>query len=100
MPFRIVLTDTAKAQLKALEHDPDKMDLVKLKKVRKCLGYLQTDPRHPSLATHEFRSMRGEDGQKVWEAYVENRTSAAWRVFWHYGPEGDEITILAITQHP
>ncbi len=100
MHFKIVLTDTARAQLKALEHDPDKKDLAQLKKVRKCLAYLQTDPRHPSLATHEFHSMRGEHGQKVWEAYVENKTSAAWRVFWHYGPNRDEITVLAITPRP
>jgi hypothetical protein len=100
MPFKIKLTDTAKKQLKALEDGEDSKDLVKLKKVRKCLGYLQTNPKHPSLETHGYRSISGERGEKVWEAYVENRTSAAWRVFWHYGPEQGEITIIAITPHP
>lgn len=55
MPFKIKLTDTAKKQLKALEEGEDSKDLVKLKKVRKCLGYLQTNPKHPSLETHEYR---------------------------------------------
>lgn len=44
--------------------------------------------------------MRGENGEKVWEAYAENKTPSAWRVFWHYGAGGNEITIVAITPHP
>jgi len=100
VPFKITLTDTADKQLQALEHDEDRMDFVKLRKVRKCLGYLQTNPRHPSLETHEYSSMKGENGEKVWEAYAENKTPAAWRVFWHYGPGKEEITIVAITPHP
>ena len=100
MPFKITLTETADAQMQALEFGEDKKDLVKLKKVRKCLGYLQTNARHPSLETHEFSSMVGANGEKVWEAYAENRTPAAWRVFWHYGPGKNEITVLAITPHP
>ncbi|MCW5943481.1 MAG: hypothetical protein KIS66_14710 [Fimbriimonadaceae bacterium] len=100
MPFRITLTHTADSQLHELEFGEDGKDLAKLKKVRKCLGLLQTNPRHPSLETHEYVSMRGTKGERVWEAYVENRTPAAWRVFWHYGPDRNEITILAVTAHP
>ena len=100
MRFKITLTDTASEQLRALEFDADKKDLSKLKKVRNFLGYLQTNPKHPSLETHEYSSMSGLNGEKVWEAYVENRTPAAWRVFWHYGPAKGEITVVAITPHP
>jgi len=100
VPFKITLTDTARTQLRELEHDDDKEDLVKLKKVRRCLGCLQSNPKHPSLETHAYSSMEGESGEKVWEAYAENNTSAAWRIFWHYGPAKGEITIVAITQHP
>ena len=81
MNFKIRLTDTAKRQQSELEFDPDKRDLVKLKKVRKCLGHLQSNPKHPRLGTHEYTSMLFENREKVWEAYEENRTSAAWRVF-------------------
>jgi hypothetical protein len=98
--FKLTLTETADSQLWALEHDPGQNDLVKLQNVRKCLGYLQTNPKHPGLETHEFSSVRGENGEKVWEAYVENNTPSAWRVFWHYGPSQREITVVAITPHP
>lgn len=83
-----------------LEKDGDSTDLVKLRKVQKCLGLLQSNPRHPGLATHEFRSLKGINDEKVWLAYVENRTPGAWRVFWHYGPGKGVITIIAITPHP
>jgi hypothetical protein len=33
------------------------------------------------------------------EAY-KKKTPAAWRIFWCYGPEPDQLTILAITKHP
>ena len=100
MPFKITLTETARKQLHDLEHHKDKQDFAKLKRVRLCLGQLQSNPRHPGLRTHEYRSMKGAGGEKVWEAYVENKTAAAWRVFWHYGPEKNEITIVAVTPHP
>ncbi|MDQ3555217.1 MAG: hypothetical protein M3409_00350 [Gemmatimonadota bacterium] len=76
------------------ENDP------KLKKVRKTLGLLETNSRHPGLATHEFTSLSGPAGEKVFEAYVENRTRGAWRVFWYYGPKPGMIRILSITPHP
>jgi hypothetical protein len=100
LAFKVTLTDTAHRQLRDLEFDDDRKDPVRLKKVRKCLGYLQTNPKHPSLQTHEYSSMKGENGEKVWEAYAENKTSSAWRVFWHYGPDSNEITIVAVTPHP
>jgi hypothetical protein len=34
------------------------------------------------------------------DAYAGNKTPAAWRIFWHYGPDQKQITILAITPHP
>lgn len=100
MPFRLLLTPLAQAQIRELEHDEDRRDLVKLRKVRKCLGLLETNPRHPGLNTHEYSDLAGPNGEKVWEAYVENRTASAWRVFWHYGPGQGVITIVAITPHP
>ena len=61
---------------------------------------LETNPRHPGLATHEFSSLSGPAGEKVFEEYVESRTPGAWRVFWYYGPEPGMIRILNITPHP
>ena len=100
MRFRLVFTTRAAQDLHALEFNDDKRDPVKLKKVRRCLALLEADPRHPGLETHEYQSMKGRCGERVWEAYVESNTPAAWRVFWHYGPDQGTITVIAITRHP
>jgi hypothetical protein len=96
MSFRLTFTPEAAAVLKHLEESADP----KLKKVRKALGLLETNPRHPGLETHHFESLRGPGGEKVFEAYVENRTPRAWRIFWYYGPQPGMIRILNITPHP
>ena len=99
------LTPTALQSLRELEASPDKAGL--LKQVRKTLGLLETNLRHPSLRTHKFRSLHGPNGEEVFEAYVQNRTPGAYRVFFIYGPDerdGDRkipvLTIVAITPHP
>ncbi|WP_225895724.1 hypothetical protein [Dendronalium phyllosphericum] len=61
---------------------------------------METNLRHASLNTHKYESLSGPNGQEILEAYVENKTPAAFRVFWYYGPEQGVITILAITPHP
>lgn len=91
-------TPTARRQLEELERD--KSLEKRLKAVRKTLGLMETNLRHPSLNTHEYKSLKGPKGEKVFEAYAESRTPAAYRVFWHYGPGKNEITVLAITPHP
>jgi len=68
--------------------------------VKKTIKFLATNPRHPSLQTHEYMSLKGPSGEKVFEAYAEQRTPAAYRVFWYYGPSKGIITIFAITPHP
>jgi hypothetical protein len=72
------------------------------KQVEKCVRLLRTDPRHPGLRTHEYSSIENpfDSGQKVFEAYAQNQTPGAYRVFWCYGPGDREITIIAITPHP
>lgn len=72
------------------------------KQVVKCLSLLESNPRHPGLQTHEFTSIENpfDKGEKVWEAYVQHKTPGAYRLFWCYGPERGQITIIAITPHP
>ncbi len=69
------------------------------KAVLAALGKLQNNPRHPGLNTHKYSSKRGPNGEDVFEAYAENNTPGAYRIFWHYGPGKDVITIIAITPH-
>ena len=105
MHRRLKFTPTADRQLTALENSPSDAGL--LAQVRKTLGFLEIDPHHPGLQTHEFISLTGANGEKVFEAYAQNRTSGAYRIFWHYGPDETKgkkrvpvITIIAITPHP
>jgi hypothetical protein len=105
MQRKLKFTPTADAQLTALERSPSTASL--LAQVRKALGYLEIDPRHPGLRTHEFTSLTGVNGEKVFEAYAQNDTPGAYRIFWHYGPDEIKgrkrtpvITIVAITRHP
>lgn len=98
MPFSLRFTNEASANLDALESDAGLAK--RLKAVRKALGHLEINPRHPSLKTHKFTSLAGPHGEDIFEAYAENRTPAAYRIFWHYGPGKNAITIVAITTHP
>ena len=94
----LIFTPQADADLREIENNPSQRDI--LKAVRKCLGFLETNLRHPSLNTHEFRSLKGPNGEKVFEAHARQKTPGACRVFWYYGPGRGLITIVAITPHP
>jgi hypothetical protein len=106
MNHKLRFTTTADEQLKEIEHNPALKGL--LKQVRKTLGYLETNLRSKSLQTHEFKSLKGPGGRKVFEAYAQQNTPGAYRVFWFYGPDetGKDkkripvITILAVVPHP
>ncbi|MFN0205993.1 MAG: hypothetical protein ACKVS6_06730 [Planctomycetota bacterium] len=72
------------------------------KQVHKCVQQLLENPRHPGLHTHEYSAIQNpyDNKKKVFEAYAQNKTPGAYRVFWCYGPGIKDITILAITPHP
>jgi hypothetical protein len=105
MNRKLTFTPTADAQLTALENNPAEAGT--LKQVRKTLKFLEADPRHKSLHTHEWSSQGGANGERLWEAYAQNNTPGAYRVFFHHGPDevdGEKrapvLTIVAITPHP
>jgi hypothetical protein len=104
VPYKLRFAKTADATLTALGAGALN-DRAKLEKINKALARLENDPRYPGLHSHLYESFPIERDVKVWDSYVENRTSSAWRIFWRYGPnEPDErlpiITILAIGPHP
>lgn len=98
MKFKIRFADLADDQMDILEKDKSKKGV--LKKVNKVLGYMETNLKHPSLNTHKFDEIESPFGGDVFESYAQNKTPAAYRIFWTYGPNKNEITILAITPHP
>ena len=77
-----------------------KAELKLYNKIGKTLFLLANNPRHPGLNSHEISSLTERYGHKVWESYIENKTPAAGRLFWTYGPNQGEITIIAIEPHP
>lgn len=96
--FEIFVTEEAGSQLNELK--AEKSLKKRYKAVIKAIGFLAANPRHQSLNTHEFTSLKGPEGEKVFEAYAEQSTPAAYRIFWYYGPSKNQITILSITPHP
>ena len=70
------------------------------KKLGKAMQLLSDNPRHPGLESHEITSLSNRFGIKVWESYLENNTPGAGRIFWVYGPDRGEITIVGIEPHP
>ena len=96
--FELYWTDEAQRNLEQLRKNRGLQK--RYKAVVKAIRFLAADPRHPSLQTHEYTSLKGPAGEKVFEAYAEQATPAAYRIFWYYGPKKDQITIVAITPHP
>ena len=105
--FRVLRFSTeAKDRLAELGLSPSMIGT--LKQVNKALGRLQMDTAHPSLNTHEFTSLSTKD-RKMFEAYAQNNTPGAYRIFWYYGPDERDpktkknipvITVFTIIPHP
>lgn len=69
------------------------------RKIRKALQYLETNPKHPGLNSHEIDVLTEKYAVRIWESYLENKKAGARRIFWIYGPETREITIVGIEKH-
>ena len=98
MRFFLSFTSTAKENLKELKGS---VHLEKhYKAISKALRFLQENPRHPSLQTHQYYSLKGPNGEKIFEAYAEQDTPVAYRIFFYYGHKQGEVVVIAITAHP
>ncbi len=99
------LEDAAKkafeTRSKSKKSNSSKQDRL-FKQVRKTLQLLSENPRHTGLHTHEYSGLFNPftTNEKVFEAYAQNNTPGAYRIFWCYGPDKKQITIIAITPHP
>jgi len=98
MRFALCFTSASIETLDELKHSSS------LKKrynaVKKALKLLSNNPRHPGLQTHPYYSIFGPNREKIFEAYAEQDTPAAYRIFFYYGPKRGEITVFAIMPHP
>jgi mRNA-degrading endonuclease RelE of RelBE toxin-antitoxin system len=96
--MKLVFTKEAKKNFDNLKNDPSKIRI--LKDVVKTINLMEANLRHPSLNTHEYKSFKGPQGEKLFEAYAQQKTSGAYRIFWYYGPNTNTVTIVAILPHP
>ena len=77
-----------------------KDELKFFKKFVKALNLLSENPKYNSLNSHEIPPLSRKYGIKIWQSYLENNVPAAGRIFWAYGPNKGEITILGVEPHP
>ena len=70
------------------------------KKLIGCFKKLSAEPRYPGLCTHDISVLTKRYKIKVWESYLENNKPAAGRIFWVYGPNREEITVIGLEPHP
>ena len=98
MKYSLTITKTAVDQLKELKRDSGVEK--RFKAVSKALKLLESNPRHPGLQTHQYYSISGPNGEIIFEAYAEQNTPAAYRIFFYYGNNKGEIVVFAVTEHP
>ncbi len=98
MKFKLKYSEEAKGQFLEFETSKDKTKHYKA--VAKALGLMQINLRHSSLHTHKFDAVVSPFGEEVFESYAQNKTPGAYRIFWCYGPNRNELYIIAITPHP
>ena len=77
-----------------------KQELSLYNKWGKAMRLLSQDPSYPSLHTHDIEPLTKRYGIKVWQSYLENNTSRAMRMYWVYGPDRQDITIIGLEPHP
>ena len=95
--FKLEYSDEANEQYFSLKDNPSKQSI--FKQVKKALDYLAINPKHKSLQTHKHHQKSAQSGFEVFEAYAQNDTPGAYRIFFHYSGKG-KITVLTITPHP
>ena len=87
-------------ETKIKDHIAKKNEIALFKKLVSCFKKLSSDPRYPGLCTHDIEALTKRYGKKVWESYLENNKPAAGRIFWVYGPNKSDITIIGLEPHP
>lgn len=98
MKFQMKFTNEADSQLQELEQNTALK--AECKAVKKTLGLMEINLLHPSLKTHKYFSLKGPKGEEVFEAYAQGDRPNPYRIFWLYGPQKGQITIIAIVPHP
>ena len=86
----------AKYRSGTIKKDEEKL----YKKWGSALKKLSVNPFYPGLQTHEISVLSKRYGMRVWQSYLENNNSDAMRMYWVYGPEQRDVTIIGLEPHP
>lgn len=71
----------------------------KFKKVKRAIRMMrEVGPTYPSFCTHHMDYLKGPEGATIWNSYVENKTSQAWRMYWMRCGDGS-IQVISIGPH-
>jgi hypothetical protein len=70
------------------------------KKWGNTMAHLSLDPFYPGLHSHEISELTQRYGIKVFQSYLENHNSSAFRMYWVYGLKRKQIVIIGIEPHP
>ncbi len=88
MPFTLSATDRFLFQAERLPEDV-------YQQLQKQILFLEQNPRHPSLRTHEVKNAVGSYGGKVFEAFVNTQ----YRFTWEYRKERSQIVLRNVDNH-
>ena len=98
IPEMLAFWDDLHSRVASGKATKDDAKLYKL--LRKTLLSLSNNPRYPGLHTHEISELSARYSHKVFQSYCENKNPRAMRIYWVYGPEKDQITIIGLEPHP
>ena len=87
-------------ETKIKDHTAKKNEIALFKKLVSWFKKLLSDPRYPGLCTHGIEALTKRYGKKVRESYLENNKPASGRIFWVYGQNKSDITIIGLEPHP
>ena len=99
--FTVLCTQAVEEVLDTLRGTKPKQQM--RRKVEKTLKLLrETGPEHPSLNSHRYvGKLRGNQGEPVWESYVESAIAGAWRIWWYFTEtQPHTILVAAVGPHP
>lgn len=74
-------------------------DRALLERWAKAIRLLRRDLSHPGLWTHEIDALSRRYGRTVFQSYLDQGERAR-RIYWVYGPNRGEITIVGLEPHP
>lgn len=70
----------------------------KFKKAKKAVKIMrQVGPHYPGFETHQMHNLKGPGDTVIWNSYVENHTSNAWRMYWVW--QESYVFIVSIGPH-